>query len=816
MGESDPVIAFHLNFAPSFDGGLSMADVNSRIENVPTYCALCTSRCGAIATVDAGRLTALSADPAHPTGKALCIKGKVAPELVYSKDRLLHPMKRTRSKGSDDPGWERISWEDALDTIAARMTRLAEAHGPETVVFNTASPSTSALVDARHWVQRLRRAFGSPNQAVSYELCGWGRYMANLFSYGSALPGGVMPDLDNAGCILFWGYNPSVSRIAHATETVAALNRGAKLIVVDPRNAGLARRAHEWLQVRPGSDGALALGLSHVMIERGWYDAEFLRTWTNAPFLVREDTGRLLRAADIGLDGPGDAYVVWAGAPQVSTPGDANPSIDLLSEVDVSTPSGAVRCRTVLQLWRETCARHDPAAVAALTGVPAEQIERTAALLWEARPVSYMAWSGLEQQSNATQMARAIGLLYALTGSYDRKGGNVELPNVPVGDIGGTEFLSVEQRAKTLGLDRRPLGPAHLDEIGSADIYRAILDRDPYQVRGLISFGSNLIMAHADGEVAAKALQSLEFHVHVDLFVNPSASYADIVLPATTPFESEGLKMGFEISEDACSLVQLRKPLVEAQGESRSDTEIIFDLAVRLGLGDKFWEGDVDEAHRAMLGPSGLTLEALRERPEGLRVPLETRYRKFAEAHDGSHRGFNTPSRRIEFFSETLLDHGYDPMPDYEEPKVSQRAQPSLAARFPLILTCTKDTLYCESQHRGLPSLRRRAMDPQVDLHPTAAVARGIDEGDWVQIVTPNGQARARARFDDALARDVVCGQHGWWQACAELEAPAYPATGPQTANFNLLISHDDVDEVSGSVPLRAYVCDVVPDAVAG
>lgn len=789
-----------------------MADGRVNAEKVSTFCALCTSRCGAIATVEDGRLTALSADPNHPTGRALCIKGKVAPELVYSSDRLLHPMKRTQAKGAADSGWERISWDEALDTIAARLNALAEAHGPETVVFNTASPSTSALSDSRHWVQRLRRAFGSPNQSVSYELCGWGRYMANLFSYGSSLPAGVMPDLENAGCILFWGYNPSVSRIAHATATVTAMNRGAKLVVVDPRNVGLARRADEWLQVRPGSDGALALGLSHVMIERGWYEADFLRAWTNAPFLVREDTGRLLRAGDVGLDAPADAYVVWVGEPLASTPGDEAPEIALLGQVDVATPDGPLACKTVFQHWREICTRHDPATVEDLTGVPAAQIERTAALLWKARPVGYMAWSGLEQQSNATQIARAIGLLYALTGNYDQEGGNVELPTVPTGAIDGAEFLSPEQRAKTLGLDRRPLGPARLDEVNTADIYRAILERDPYPVRGLVSFGSNLLMAHADGEIAARALQALEFHVHVDLFVNPSAQFADIILPATTPFESEGLKMGFEISADACSLVQLRKPLVAPQGESRPDSEIIFELACRLGLGDRFWDGDLDQAYRTMLAPSDVTLEDLRATPEGIRVPLETRYRKYAETVDGAPRGFNTPSRRVEFFSETLLDHGYNPMPDYEEPQVSHRAQPALAARFPLVLTCTKDTLYCESQHRSLPSLRRRAPEPQVDLHPEAAAARGIEEGAWVQIVTPNGKARARARFDDGLAPGVVCGQHGWWQECEEIGAPGYPATGPGTANFNLVIGHDAVDAVSGSVPMRAYICEIAPD----
>ena len=160
---------------------------NSVTEQVPTFCALCISRCGATATVSDGRFVALKADPSHPTGHALCIKGKVAPELVYHPDRLLYPMKRTHPKGDADPGWKRISWDEALDTVATRLKELSERYGPETVAFNNASPSTSALSDAVDWVRRLRRAFGSPNHSISMELCGWGRYLANLYAYGAGL-----------------------------------------------------------------------------------------------------------------------------------------------------------------------------------------------------------------------------------------------------------------------------------------------------------------------------------------------------------------------------------------------------------------------------------------------------------------------------------------------------------------------------------------------------------------------------------------------------------------------------------------------------
>src|SRR4030095_414358 len=123
------------------------------IQRIKGYCALCISRCGSIAVVEDGRFVALEPDPSHPTGQALCAKGKAAPELVYHRDRLLYPLKRTRPKGDPDPGWERISWDEALDLTASQLRRLASEHGPQSVVFSSASPSTSAIGDSAMWIQ---------------------------------------------------------------------------------------------------------------------------------------------------------------------------------------------------------------------------------------------------------------------------------------------------------------------------------------------------------------------------------------------------------------------------------------------------------------------------------------------------------------------------------------------------------------------------------------------------------------------------------------------------------------------------------------
>jgi anaerobic selenocysteine-containing dehydrogenase len=292
--------------------------------------------------------------------------------------------------------------------------------------------------------------------------------------------------------------------------------------------------------------------------------------------------------------------------------------------------------------------------------------------------------------------------------------------------------------------------------------------------------------------------------------MNPTAELADVVLPVASAFEREGLRLGFEVSQEAQSLIQLRPAVVRPPGEARADTDIIFDLAGRLGLAAEFWNGDIDAAYRHQLAPTGVTLEQLRAAPGGVALPLRTRYTKHAEPDGkGAPRGFATPSRKVELYSQTFLDHGYAPLPDFSEPPIGPVARPDLAERFPLILTSAKSSLFCETQHRALPSLRKRAQYPEVELHPAAAQARGIAEGDWVAIETPEGSVRVRARLNASIDPRVVVGEHGFWQSCAELGAPGYDPFGPTSASYNLLIGTAVRDPISGTPALRSYLCEM-------
>ena len=284
-----------------------------------------------------------------------------------------------------------------------------------------------------------------------------------------------------------------------------------------------------------------------------------------------------------------------------------------------------------------------------------------------------------------------------------------------INPIDGSEFLTAS-RPPAVGREQRPLGPARFEHVTGEDFYTAALEG---RITTMVGFGGNPVMAHADSLRGRDALRSLDFFVQADLFMTPTAELADIVLPVTSPFEAEALKIGFEYSQEAQSLVQLRKPLVAPRGEARSDLQIVFDLAVRLGLGEHFWDGDIDAAFRHQLEPSGITLDELRAHPEGVRVPLTTRHRKYAE------EGFRTPSGKVELYSATFAEHGQDPLPAFVEP-TSPRSRPDLAERYPLVLSCAKSLFFCETQHRQVATLRKSSPDPQVELHPTTAEARGI------------------------------------------------------------------------------------------
>lgn len=788
------------------------------------YCTLCRSRCGTLNTVSGDALVRVEPDIRHPTGLAMCPKGRAAPELVHSPHRMLHPMRRTTPKGAPDPGWEPITWDQALKEIAEKLGRIRAESGAEAVAFGVTTPSGTPLSDSIDWIERFVRAFGSPNIAYGTEVCNWHKDHAHAFTFGCGMP---VADYPNAELILLWGHNPSNTWLAQANAIAQGRRSGARLLVVDPRRTALAAQADAWLQVKPGTDAALALGLVNLLLASKRYDQAFVRDWTNAPLLLRADTGRFLRVGDYQADSENpDAWVAWdqqSNQPvsydtryPASMQGSAR--FALRGEYAVLINGKPTPCLPVLEQLARRVDQYSPAYIETVTGVQESSLRAAADLIAQSQAVAYHAWSGVAQSTNATQTERAIAILYALTGSFDAPGGNRIYPKQPANSVNGLDLIPAEQRAKALGLNDRPLGPPAMGWVTARDLYQAILTAQPYQIRAFMGFGTNQLASQADVSMAQAAYQQLEFHVHCDLFETPSAKYADIFLPVNTPWEREGLRIGFEISQAAQELVQLRPRMVTPRGESRSDNDIVFDLACRLGMNDVFFDGQLEAGWDYQLAPLGVSVADLR-RSQGnsIRVPLvhhDMEYGRPLDADGNSHaqggavHGFSTETRRVELYSELLLRHGYDPLPSHDDTAAGLGHENT----YPLTLTSGKSGYYCHSQQRSLATLRKRSRTPEATVNPALAAEKDIQSGDWIRITTPAGSARFIATLDPHIKKDVIHADYGWWQACEELGEPAYPVYGPQNSNYNGLISAVKADPISGSVPMRHFPCQLERD----
>lgn len=787
---------------------IQTADFQAVAARVPGYCTFCRSRCGSLNVIENGRLVEVKPLPSHPTGKALCAKGRAAPEIVHHARRLRVPLRRTRPKTDADPGWQSISWDEALDCIAEKLAAIARESGPEAAAFSFTSPSASSISDSLPWLERFVWTYGSPNICWSTELCNWHKDHAHEFTFGTGVQ---VPDYRNSDLIVLWGHNPANTWLAQAEAIGERRRRGARLVVIDPRKTALAREADLWLRIRPGTDGALALAAARRLIERRAYDDDFVRHWTNAPLLVREDNARLLRADDIGL-GSDEAFVAWDDGEQAPVAIARNITIDpnVAARLDIIRTRTLVidgkriACTPAFALYRDAVRDYTPGYAAAVTGLSAAEIVTFCDEIEAAQRLCYYGWTGIGQHADATQIDRAIATLFALKGQYDAPGGNVTWPSHPAKAISSYAMLPPGQQAKALGLRQRPLGPPARGWVTGTDVYRAILYAEPYRVRALVGFGANLLVSQPAPGLGRRALEQLEFYVHCDLFLNPTAEKADIVLPVNTAFEREGLRIGFEISHEAQERIQLRRAAVPPIGEARSDMWIAAELAKRLGFGAAFRDGDFDAAWNDVLAPVGITTDELRATPEGVRLPLKHSYRKYADSSNGACRGFATETGRAELYSEKLLRHRYPALP-------TLAPNPTFNDAFPLVLTTAKSGYYCHSQHRDISVLRRRSPAPVVALPAAFARARHIADGDRVEIWTSHGRATMRARIDPDLADDVAVADYGWWQACPDLGLEGWSAEGATTANFNALVSERMIDPVSAAPAMRSLRCDIVP-----
>ena len=192
------------------------------LHTVRGFCALCTAHCAAIATVIDGKVVRLEGDDDHPNGGVFCLKGKAAPELVYHPDRLNYPLKRTRPKGDADPGWQRVTWDEALGDIASRLTQIRERYGARAVALAKGTGGGTSVSDAERWLARFLNRFGSPNWTSTTHVCNWHKDTGFTYTFGVEIP---TPEVAHSGAFLLWGHNPSSTSLILAHDIVAAKKR---------------------------------------------------------------------------------------------------------------------------------------------------------------------------------------------------------------------------------------------------------------------------------------------------------------------------------------------------------------------------------------------------------------------------------------------------------------------------------------------------------------------------------------------------------------------------------------------------------------
>ena len=688
-----------------------------------TICGGCAqSDCGIDVHLDGGKIKFIEGTKGHPYSHGnLCPKGIAAGEMITDPNRLQYPMKRAGERGEDK--WKRISWDEALDTIAKKLLEIKERYGPEQVAFSRGTgPGWEGSL---FFHQLFLFAFGSGNLFCQGHVCKFPRVVVT----GTMMGGEPDLDIEHTNCILLWGSNPAETSLPNYWSRITkAKKRGVKLIVVDPRFSRSATKADLYVPIRPGTDGALALGLAHLIIKEGLYDKEFVENYSH------------------GFD-------------------------EYAALVKDFTPER----------------------VEQITQVPQETVREIALSYGGTKPSLLFVGNGVEQLTNSMQTMRAIYCLPGLTGNIGVKGGHILHPPPPLPDLvqRGRFFGELLEKSATrhkFFYSKVGGGAA----IGIDDLYETIRTGEPYPIRALLCTGSSFLTIHPGAEQYKELFRkNLELMVVHDPFMTKEArELADIVLPATTFLECwrfRFMRPGFK-GGAYTKWLALQRPVVEPVGESWPDEKFAMELARRVGLGEYFPWKDVIEFTDELLKPIGLSAEQLVKDPKGFvgKLPEEDAIGFYKK------NGFNTPTKKFEFYNTSFEKAGFDPLPRYTEPEVSPVSQPKLAEEYPLILDIgIKPGLFCHTQYHTTPVLHALAPDPWVEIHPLTADKLGIADGDSVRIVSPNGKVNLKARISGAtVSPNLVYMPYGW----AEYE-------------INTLSVHGTADPICGSAPNHALMC---------
>ncbi len=664
-----------------------------------TVCSICDIGCQLRAESVDGRLERMRAHDSPVLAKNVCYKGTAAPHVHNHADRLRVPLKRVGARGEDR--WEEISYEQAMDEIAERLRGVIDAHGAEAFAVSTSGWNTQTTYGLD---RRLMNLLGAPNWISGVALCAGNTAAVNRLTYGW-MP---FPDIAASNCILLLGHNPrkhSWTPIYNMIE--AARKRGAKTIVVDPRVSEQAERATLHLQIRAGTDAALLLGMTKVIIDEGLYDKDFVRDWCVGfkELAERVDEYPLERVAEItGVDAEkiAEAARIYANADGAVIP------------------------------W---------------TPITDQQLDST---------------SGIRLQSilrAITGNLDVVGgeLLHGLRDDW-RSEAELQLHDV----------ISPEQRKKQLGYEKHPVytyrtaeilkphlervwGEPWVDQVmgchmaNPTEVFRAMADGDPYPVKAFFTLGNNTLLSYPNQHQIRRALMNQDLIVAHEIFMTPTAMLADYVLPGDVFSERNHIADTWAWSDR----LALSEAVAEAPEEASSTFRFWTDLAHRMGLGAHFpWE-TAEALHDHRLEPSGRTWKEFRETTVmDLPVPKFRKYRK---------KGFATPSGKVELSSSILADLGFDPLPYH-------RPAPAPTAEYPyLVFSGVREDPFFQTGQRNVGVLRRRQPAPHFYVHPEDAAREGLVDGAWARLETEHGHVHAKVSVQAGMRPGHVRVPHGWW-----------------------------------------------------
>lgn len=688
-----------------------------------------------------------------------CSKAQGFKGLRNAPGRLNYPMKRVGERGNNK--WEQISWNQALDEIADSLRRIKETEGPEKV----------ACIDGAHneiWAtSRFFNLFGSPNlDGIMAKICKGDVRIVNSAIYGNTIYSAYSePPTERCKCVVLWGAKHSTSSPLRWAGEKGVKERGGKIIIIDPRGTNEVKFADIWLQLRPGTDTALGLGLINVIINEEIYDKEFVGKWT------------------FGFD-------------------------ELKKRVQEYTPEKVAKITWVPKEKIVEAARM-------------YALNKPATIPWGTR-CSHIG-------RNSTEVEHVRCILRAITGNLDIDGGDLfqrPYPGVVTAqELDFAEKLPVEQMEKALGADWIKLKSAHgwkvLTEtrkagglkaypswgtLGAAvpDIYYSILEGKPYKVRALLTVGANPILTMADVNLVYKAMKKVEFSVVMDIFMTPTAMLADYVLPGTAWIENPSIQW-IEKTEAILGADRILPKSIDGEYDRRDVYDVFRELGLRLSQ-DQYWPWETaEEVLDYRLKRLGVTWEEFRKRPWA--TPIGIKQKGYEEV------GFATPTGKVELYSTIYEKLGLDPLPNYEEPPESPISTPRLAKDYPYILiTGSRVREYLHSQFHQIKNCRDRHPDPLVEIHPETARKFGIKEGDWVRIETKRGSIRQRCKLFDNIHPLVINAEYGFWYPEKPGQEPSLFGIWESNANVLTSMAREHCDHACGNWYLTAMLCKIYRD----